>query len=312
MLNEPAMTFISYSRKDEEFAFKLARSLKDRGVDIWIDQLSIKAGQNWDTTTQNALVNSDFLIVILSSNSIDSFHVLNEINFFISTRKPILPILLVDCQIPMILTRVQHIDFRRDYDNALVLLLNALGVLPNASSYSRSFTPVSNSPSNVSSKKICILGASGTGKTSIVRRLTLNTFDEKYISTVGVQVFRKRIDGIDLALWDLAGFEMQNDTAYKSYLSGMHGAVFVGDLSRPSTFDYSRKIAQEVAHIAPDAAVVLCGNKLDLVNQMEVPIDLIDFFIEKRNGLFVTTSAKTGDYVEIMFRSILNLMLAHD
>ena len=40
--------FMSYSRADSARALAIAQALKDNGVEVWIDQLSIPAGQRWD------------------------------------------------------------------------------------------------------------------------------------------------------------------------------------------------------------------------------------------------------------------------
>ena len=39
--------FISYARTDEAFAVKLARDLRDKGVNVWIDQFDIYPGEKW-------------------------------------------------------------------------------------------------------------------------------------------------------------------------------------------------------------------------------------------------------------------------
>ena len=43
------------------------------------------------------------------------------------------------------------------------------------------------------SKKICLLGDFAVGKTSLVRRFVYDRFEDKYISTIGVKVSRKRL-----------------------------------------------------------------------------------------------------------------------
>ena len=42
-------------------------------------------------------------------------------------------------------------------------------------------------------KKICMLGAYGVGKTSLVRRYVKSIFDEKYLITVGVTIDKARV-----------------------------------------------------------------------------------------------------------------------
>ena len=52
-------------------------------------------------------------------------------------------------------------------------------------------------------------GAYAAGKTSLIRRFVKGIFSEKYLTTVGVKIDKKRlrVDGRDLSviLWDLHG-----------------------------------------------------------------------------------------------------------
>ena len=65
---EPA-AFISYSRADSEFALQLARDLKAAGAHVWLDQLDIHAGHEWDNAIEAALVAAPQMLLILSPSS---------------------------------------------------------------------------------------------------------------------------------------------------------------------------------------------------------------------------------------------------
>ena len=58
-------------------------------------------------------------------------------------------------------------------------------------------------------KKICMIGTSGVGKTSLVSRFVQSIFADKYLTTVGVKIDKKivTVDGTEMTLmiWDLAG-----------------------------------------------------------------------------------------------------------
>ena len=58
-------------------------------------------------------------------------------------------------------------------------------------------------------KKICLLGASAVGKTSLVRRFVQGIFSDVYRTTIGVQIESKRITvgdrELQLIIWDLEG-----------------------------------------------------------------------------------------------------------
>ena len=128
--NDPA-AFISYSRDDSEFALRLAEDLKAAGANVWLDQLDIEPGQEWDSAIESALIQSPRMLLILSPSSVKSGNVRNEISFALDERKIIIPVLYRDCTVPLQLRRVQHVDFRADYARGLKALLKSLGVQPS-------------------------------------------------------------------------------------------------------------------------------------------------------------------------------------
>lgn len=104
-------TFISYSRKDKEFALKLARELKSAGYLVWLDQLDIPTGARWDDEVEKALRECDIFLIILTPASVSSENVKDEMGYAIDHRKRIMPILLEECLIPLRLRRFQYINF---------------------------------------------------------------------------------------------------------------------------------------------------------------------------------------------------------
>jgi hypothetical protein len=64
--------FLSYARKDSDFATKLAHGLKACGASVWVDQIDIPPGKPWDVEIQNALSACSEMLVILSAASVES------------------------------------------------------------------------------------------------------------------------------------------------------------------------------------------------------------------------------------------------
>ena len=128
MAAEPQTAFFSYSRDDSEFALRLAGDLKAAGAVVWIDQLDIDPGQRWDRAVEDALNNCPRMLVILSPASVNSDNVRDEISFALRKQKTVIPVLHLDCDIPLRLERHNQIDFRTDYSRGLRTLLKALGV----------------------------------------------------------------------------------------------------------------------------------------------------------------------------------------
>ena len=124
------ITFISYSREDSEFALRLAQDLKAAGARVWLDQLDIAAGLNWDSAVEEALVESPRMLLILTPASAKSGNVRNEIHFAQNYGKTIIPVLHKNCIAPLALQRIQHVDFTGDYQRALGILINQLKTPP--------------------------------------------------------------------------------------------------------------------------------------------------------------------------------------
>jgi WD40 repeat protein len=120
--------FVSYSRKDEEFARRLATDLDRMGADLWIDTDDIPPGVNWSTAVQQGLDACEVLVLIVSPDSIESKNVEDEWQYFRDEGKLIVPVIwrLVP-KLHFQLRRIQHVDFAaQEYDLALSQLRTRL------------------------------------------------------------------------------------------------------------------------------------------------------------------------------------------
>ena len=120
--------FFSYSRKDSAFVLDLARKLRDAGADVWLDQLDIEAGTNWDDSVEEALERSEVMLVILSTTSVASQNVRDEYSYAIEENKKIIPVLIEPCTIPFRLRRLQYADFTSDENTGMATLTETLGL----------------------------------------------------------------------------------------------------------------------------------------------------------------------------------------
>lgn len=155
-----------------------------------------------------------------------------------------------------------------------------------------------------SSKKIVLLGHFGVGKTSLVRRFVENSFSDNYKVTIGVHISKKVVqlsptDTISLIIWDLEGTD-DIKMIRSPYLLGAHGAFFVFDVTRPSTFQNISDDLKLVRDKLPKTPLYVIGNKMDMVNEKEVKTTL------KENGIphDFLTSAKTGGAVNEAFEQM--------
>lgn len=102
--------FLSYSRKDEAFALRLAEALRDQGIRIWIDQLDIRPSEHWDRAIERAVRDSRGIVVLLSPRSVASDNVADEISFAIDNGRTVLPVMIEACGLPLRIARMQVID----------------------------------------------------------------------------------------------------------------------------------------------------------------------------------------------------------
>ncbi len=163
-------------------------------------------------------------------------------------------------------------------------------------------------------KKICLLGDFAVGKTSLVRRFVYDRFDERYLSTIGVKIYRKEIFPapdirLNLLVWDLAGSE-EFSGVQSSYLLGAVGALLVCDLTRPNTLHSLPTYQERLQRVSPGAHVVLLANKVDLVEEREISDDDLARMGEALRAPVFLTSAKTGQCVQESFLKMASLLMA--
>jgi len=84
--------FISYSKKDKDIANTIVTSLEKNNIRCWYAPRDINPSDDWGKAISNAIQQSKIFLLIFSSNSNQSQHVLDELNFAISQKASILPI----------------------------------------------------------------------------------------------------------------------------------------------------------------------------------------------------------------------------
>lgn len=118
--------FLSYSRSDSEWAKRLKHQIDLRGISVWLDEDAIGKGTRWDTEVQTAILNCKYFVVLLSPRSVLSDSVQDEIHFALEKRKSIVPFLIENCEKPLRLSRIQHIDLARGDQFAISQLIERL------------------------------------------------------------------------------------------------------------------------------------------------------------------------------------------
>ncbi|KAH0795519.1 small GTP-binding protein [Histomonas meleagridis] len=153
--------------------------------------------------------------------------------------------------------------------------------------------------------KFIVIGSSGVGKTSILKRLIDDEFSTENVSTIGVEYMSTvlEIDGqpVKLQIWDTAGQEKFRSIA-KSYFRHSVGVILVYDITDRKSFDELSLWLNDVHALCdPNAAITMIGNKLDLASQRVVSTSEAQSFATTHQLTYIETSARGGDNVTEAF-----------
>ncbi|XP_067403926.1 ras-related protein Rab-31 isoform X2 [Emydura macquarii macquarii] len=116
--------------------------------------------------------------------------------------------------------------------------------------------------------KVCLLGDTGVGKSSIVCRFVQDHFDHNISPTIGASFMTKTVPcGNELhkfLIWDTAGQERFHSLA-PMYYRGSAAAVIVYDITKQDSFHTLKKWVKELKEHGPENIVMaIAGNKCDL------------------------------------------------
>jgi len=153
-------------------------------------------------------------------------------------------------------------------------------------------------------RKVCMIGDFAVGKTSLVSRFVHSTFDERYLTTVGVKIDTKQItlpsgDDIKLVLWDIAG-KSAFTRIDSSYLRDASAYLLVADGTRPATLDNAIELQATVEEQLGTRPFGMLLNKSDLDDRWALDRERIAG-LESRGWALSETSALNGAGVEAAF-----------
>ena len=165
-------------------------------------------------------------------------------------------------------------------------------------------------------KKICLLGAFAVGKTSLVMRYVDSIFSDKYHTSVGVKIDKKKLtvdeQDVTLMIWDLAGQD-ELTRLRTSYLRGAAGYIVVADGTRPFSLETAVNMYKEAREFTGDVPFIVAINKADLQNEANWQVDAEQLALLKEQGAeIILTSAKNDEQVEEMFQRLTKKMLETD
>ena len=150
--------------------------------------------------------------------------------------------------------------------------------------------------------KLILLGESGVGKTSIIKRITDQDFNENEASSLTMTYTLKEIvknhKRIKLNIWDTIGQEQYRSIA-KLFLNDTKIVILVYSIIAERTFkelDFWYNLCVE--NIGPNITLGVIGNKVDLFLEQKVSEEEGKEFAKKHDALFGLFSAKDSGYKE--------------
>jgi len=160
-------------------------------------------------------------------------------------------------------------------------------------------------------RKVCLLGASGAGKTSLARRLTEGVFDAGYRSKLSMAIRKAPLQlddiSLELLLWDPGGVEAW--AQYNpSFISGASGLAFVVDATDPSTLDHLLEAQTKGRGFIGSRPSILIVNKIDLTPAFALTKQQLDA-AGKLDWYIAQASAKSGYNVGEAFERLAKMML---
>ena len=154
--------------------------------------------------------------------------------------------------------------------------------------------------------KVLILGDPSVGKSCFLIRYTEDTFQDVYLSTIGMDCKYKNVDlengeSIRLQLWDTAGQDRFRSITRNLY-KGAAGIILIYDVTNRKTFESIKNWVESIrAEVSNKVVIVLVGNKIDKKQQIDVKTEEGDNLAEEFNLPFFECSALTGENINEAF-----------
>lgn len=163
--------------------------------------------------------------------------------------------------------------------------------------------------------KVLIIGESGVGKSSLIRRFVDDEFDDNHDVTIGVDFKTKlmNIDGVEfkLAIWDTAGAERFRSLT-PSFYRNAKCAILVYDVTNRESLQKLDSWLQELENYSNNRNIptMVVGNKIDM-ERVILRDDGLKF-ARKHRLLFLETSAKNNVSVADVFEEIVRKTITSD
>ena len=151
--------------------------------------------------------------------------------------------------------------------------------------------------------KIIIIGDTSVGKTSLMRRYIEGIYNEKTLSTIGIELFKKEVSiqnkNYVMKIWDTCGQEKFRAIS-KNYYHNADGIMLVFDINSHETFEHlSGWIDSIYQNTSKDTPLIIVASKCDL--EHDVTDQEIEEYSTKNKVKVIKTSSKDNINVDEPF-----------
>jgi GTP-binding nuclear protein Ran len=142
--------------------------------------------------------------------------------------------------------------------------------------------------------KLVLVGNSGVGKTTFIKRHFTGTFEKKYIGTIWVEVlplvFQTNRGPIQFNVWDIEGnLKCTRDDFYKQ----CQCAIIMFDVTSQVAYNNVPNWHHDLVRVCKNIPIILAGNKVDINDRRKVKAKHIVFH-EENNLQYYNISTKSS------------------
>lgn len=131
LTNPKPHVFLSFSTKDRETALKISDELHRESINVWLDTNELKPGDSFIDRIRDDLSASDYLIVLISKDSVRSHWIkTNTYNAMARRDITILPVLISGSEVPSYLYPFYFLDFRNNFEAGVRNLIDKIRSVP--------------------------------------------------------------------------------------------------------------------------------------------------------------------------------------
>ena len=154
--------------------------------------------------------------------------------------------------------------------------------------------------------KICLVGNSGTGKTTFIESLVKNFYYESKEKTVGIDFFTYIIDDVKFQVWDTSGNIMFIGIV-RSYFNDASGILLF--FSDKKSFDNIDYWIEEIRKINKKCKIILIQSEsdsdLEYIGQDDIHLKCDKYFVDK----FIKINSKCMKNIESVLPEMVKLLV---